>query len=81
MTSWKPSRRALLKTSAISAAGTVIGAAQIVRADPKEVVVGAPPARRNISRETSFRSSKRSSGLNVIYEGMKLTDQPEENER
>ena len=42
MTLCRPSRRALLKTGAISAAGALIGAPRIVRADPKEVVIGGP---------------------------------------
>ena len=69
MTLWRPSRRALLKTSAISAAAALIGAPRIVRADPKEVVVGGPAGAAKYFNSDVFPLIEKKLGIKVIYEG------------
>ena len=69
MTLWRPSRRALLKTSAISAAAALIGAPRIVRPIQRRWWSAVLPARRNISTPTSSRSIEKKLGIKVIYEG------------
>src|ERR1700734_2320984 len=69
MTLWRPSRRALLKTSAISAAVTLIGTPRIVRADPKEVVVGGPAGAAKYFNSDVFPLIEKKLGIKVIYEG------------
>jgi hypothetical protein len=69
MTLWRPSRRALLKTSAISAAGALTGAPRIVRADPKEVVVGGPAGAAKYFNSDVFPLIEKKLGIKVIYEG------------
>ena len=81
MTLWRPSRRALLKTSAISAAVTLIGTPRIVRADPKEVVVGGPAGAAKYFNSDVFPLIEKKLGIKVIYEGTNSLHQPAENER
>src|ERR1700722_17087345 len=69
MTLWRPSRRALLKTSAISAAGALIGAPGIVRADPREVVVGGPAGAAKYFNSDVFPLIEKKLAIKVIYEG------------
>src|ERR1700733_3970677 len=69
MTLWRPSRRALLKTSAISAAAAVISTPRIVRADPKEVVVGGPAGAAKYFNNDVFPLIEKKLGIKVIYEG------------
>ena len=69
MTLWRPSRRALLKTSAPSAAGTLIGAPRIVRADPKEVVVGGHAGAAKYFNSDVFPIIEKKLGIKIIYEG------------
>jgi putative spermidine/putrescine transport system substrate-binding protein len=69
MTLWRPSRRVLLKTSAISAAGALIGAPRIARADPKEVVVGGPAGAAKYFKSDVFPLIEKKLGIKVIYEG------------
>ena len=69
MTLWRPSRRVLLKTSAISAAGALIAAPRIVRADPKEVVVGGPAGAAKYFNSDVFPLIEKKLGIKVIYEG------------
>jgi putative spermidine/putrescine transport system substrate-binding protein len=81
MTLWRPSRRALLKTSAISAAVTLIGTPRIVRADPEEVVVGGPAGAAKYFNSDVFPLIEKKLGIKVIYEGTNSLHQPAENER
>ena len=81
MTLWRPSRRALLKTSAISAAVTLIGTPRIVRADPKEVVVGGPAGAAKYFNSDVFPAHRKEARDQGDLRGDELTDQPAENER
>src|SRR5271167_3659983 len=69
MSSWQLSRRALLKASASSAAGALIGMPALVRAEVKEVVVGGPAGAAKYFNADVFPVVEKQLGIKVIYEG------------
>lgn len=69
MSSWQLSRRNLLKASAATAAGTLIGMPAFVRADAKEVVVGGPAGAAKYFNADVFPIIEKALGVKIIYEG------------
>jgi putative spermidine/putrescine transport system substrate-binding protein len=69
MSSWQLSRRSLLKASAASAAGALVGAPALVRAEVKEVVIGGPAGAAKYFNADVFPLVEKALGIKVIYEG------------
>ena len=69
MSSWQLSRRGLLKAGAASAAGALIGMPALVRADPKEVVIGGPAGAAKYFNADVFPVVEKQLGVKIIYEG------------
>src|ERR1700721_3022091 len=69
MSPWQLSRRTLLKASAASAAGAIIGAPALVRAEVKEVVIGGPAGAAKYFNADVFPIIEKALGIKVIYEG------------
>ncbi len=69
MSSWQPSRRTLLKASAASVAGAIVGAPALVRAQVKEVVIGSPAGAAKYFNADVFPVVEKALGIKVIYEG------------
>src|ERR1700678_4249237 len=69
MSSWQLSRRSLLKASAATAAGTLIGMPALVRAEVKEVVVGGPAGAAKYFNADVFPVVEKQLGIKIIYEG------------
>jgi putative spermidine/putrescine transport system substrate-binding protein len=69
MSLWQLSRRNLLKASAATAVGTLIGMPALVRADVKEVVVGGPAGAAKYFNADVFPIIEKALGIKIIYEG------------
>jgi putative spermidine/putrescine transport system substrate-binding protein len=69
MTSRQISRRSLLKASAASAAGALIGMPAIVRAEVKEIVVGGPAGAAKYFNSDVFPLVEKKLGVKILYEG------------
>jgi putative spermidine/putrescine transport system substrate-binding protein len=69
MSSWPISRRALLKASAASAAGALVGMPGIVRAQAKEVVIGGPAGAAKYFNSDVFPIIEKELGVKILYEG------------
>jgi putative spermidine/putrescine transport system substrate-binding protein len=69
MSSWPISRRALLKASAASAAGALVGMPGIVRAEAKEVVIGGPAGAAKYFNSDVFPIIEKELGVKILYEG------------
>jgi putative spermidine/putrescine transport system substrate-binding protein len=69
MSSWQLSRRTLLRVSAASAAGAIVGAPALVRAEVKEVVIGGPAGAAKYFNADAFPIIEKALGIKVIYEG------------
>jgi putative spermidine/putrescine transport system substrate-binding protein len=69
MSSWRISRRNLLKASAATAAGSLIGMPALVRADAKEVMIGGPAGAAKYFNGEVFPIIEKALGVKVIYEG------------
>jgi putative spermidine/putrescine transport system substrate-binding protein len=69
MSSWTISRRSFLKASGASAAASLLGAPGIVRADPKEVVIGGPAGAAKYFNADVFPLVEKKLGVKILYEG------------
>jgi putative spermidine/putrescine transport system substrate-binding protein len=69
VSSWQLSRRSLLKASAASAAGALVEAPALVRAEIKEVVIGGPAGAAKYFNADVFPIVEKALGIKVIYEG------------
>jgi putative spermidine/putrescine transport system substrate-binding protein len=69
MSSWQVSRRGILKASAATAAGTLLGMPALVRADVKEVVIGGPAGATKYFTADVFPIIEKQLGIKILYEG------------
>lgn len=63
------SRRTLLKASAASAAGAILGMPAIVRAQTKDIVVGGPAGAAKYFNADVFPIVEKQLGIKILYEG------------
>ena len=69
MSSWTLSRRGFLKASGAAAAASTLGAPALVRADPKEIVIGGPAGAAKYFNADVFPIIEQKLGIKVLYEG------------
>jgi putative spermidine/putrescine transport system substrate-binding protein len=69
MSSWPISRRTVLKASAASAVGALVGMPAIVRAQAKEVVIGGPAGAAKYFNPDVFPIVEKELGVKILYEG------------